>query len=449
MTTLVVIWVVLLVALLVFVAPRPGMGGPLTLAYFLSLSVIHVPGALSYIGGAAPDAGLEATIVGFRLTLIGLAAFVAGAALSRGPQPLAIWRGRMSGDGVAVQQLGTRILLLGALAFAVIQPLLAGVASVASVVSTLSQLLVIGLWLRLYAAMTLRNRSGMILTLAILPLMPLVTIASAGFVGYGISWVISVVALLFILARNRVLILLATPVVLYLGLSFFVTYAAQRNDIRDVVWSGRAGVMERVDSVVTMVTSFRALDLADEGHARNLRNRLNQNLLVGVGVIRHQNDAVDLVYGATFQPWLLIPRALWPGKPDIGGSGNIVTNFTGINFAAGTSVGAGQVLEFYYNFGTVGVVLGFFGLGFLLRVLDRRLMTGLVQGDLRLLLLNGMPGLALLQPGGSIIEIAASAIAALVAAHLVLAYDRNRRRAPARRTAGRAGSRPPPVPLRR
>lgn len=446
MTGLLIIWVVLLVALIVFVAPRPGMGGPLTLAYFLALSMIHVPGALSYIGGAAPDAGLEATIVGFRMTLIGLAAFVAGAALCRGPQPLAVWRGRLSGDGVAVQQLGTRIIVLGAIAFMVVQPLLGGVASVASIVSTLSQLLVVGLWLRLYASMTLRNRGGIILTLAILPVLPLVTIASAGFVGYGISWVISVVALLFILARNRVLILLATPVVLYLGLSFFVTYAGQRNDIRDVVWSARSTVVERVDSVARMVTSFVPLDLANARHASHLRNRLNQNLLVGVGVIRHQNDTVDLAYGATFQPWLLIPRALWPGKPAIGGSGNIVTNFTGINFAAGTSVGAGQVLEFYFNFGTIGVVLGFFGLGYLLRFLDRRLMTGLVRGDLRLLLLNGMPGLALLQPGGSMIEIAAATIAALVAAHLVLAYDRYRRSAPARRIASRAAA---PPPLRR
>ncbi|MCW5713916.1 MAG: hypothetical protein KIT43_05320 [Bauldia sp.] len=447
MTGLVIVWVVLFLALIVFVSPRPGMGGPLTFAYFLALSIIHVPGALSYIGGAMTDSGLEPTLVGFRMTLIGLAAFVAGAALSRGPQPLAVWRGRLSGDGIAVQQLGTRIIVLGAVAFVVIQPLLGSIATVASVVSTLSQLLVIGLWLRLYASVTLRNRRGIILTLAILPLLPLVTIASAGFVGYGISWVISVVALLFVLARGRTLILLATPVVLYLGLSFFVTYAGQRNEIREVVWSGRASIMERVDSVARMVTSFEPLDLADDVHARHLRNRLNQNLLVGVGVIRHQNDTVDLAYGATFQPWLLIPRVLWPGKPDIGGSGNIVTSFTGINFSAGTSVGAGQVLEFYYNFGIVGVVLGFFGLGYLLRLLDRRLMTGLVQGDLRLLLLNGMPGLALLQPGGSVIEIAAATIAALVAAHVVLAYDRHRRRGPASGERPRAAR--PHLPLRR
>ncbi|MGV8840413.1 MAG: hypothetical protein ACWA6X_08925 [Bauldia sp.] len=447
MTGLVLAWVALCVLVIVVVSPRPGMGGPLTLSYFLALSMIHVPGALSYVGGAMVDTGLEPTLVGFRWTIIGLAAFVAGAALNRGPQPLAVWRGPLGGDAMTAQRVGTRLLIVGGFAFLVIQPLLGGIASIGAVVSTVSLLLVVGLWLRLYSSITLRNRRGFLLTLAFLPVLPLVTLTSAGFVGYGVGWVISVVALLFVLSRKRVLLLLATPVVLWVGLSFFVTYAAGRNDIRDVVWSGRASVMERVESVAAMVVSFQPLDLSNELHTRNLRNRLNQNLLVGVGVIRHQNDQVDLVHGATFQPLLLIPRALWPGKPEIGGSGTIVTNFTGVNFAAGTSVGAGQVLEFYYNFGTIGVIVGFFGLGFLLRFLDRKLMTGLVEGNLRLLLLYGMPGLALLQPGGSVIETAAAAIASLVAAHLILAYER-RRRAPRARPRVDRRSLPPSVPLR-
>ncbi|MCC6736304.1 MAG: hypothetical protein IT534_09270 [Bauldia sp.] len=446
MSGLLIAWVVLAVVLILVVSPRPGTGGPLTLSYFLALSMIHVPGALSYVGGAAPDAAFEPTLVGFRLTIIALAAFVVGVALHRAPQPLAVWRGSLSREAIAIQQRGTRLLIIGAVAFIVIQPLLGGVATVASVVSTLSLLLIIGLWLRLYAAVTLKSRRGLILTLAILPVLPMVTLASGGFVGSGISWVISVAALFFILVRRRLLMILAIPVVLYVGLSYFVTYAAQRNDIRDVVWSSRSTVMERVDSVLAMVVSFQPLDLTNELHSRNLRNRLNQNMLVGVGVIRHENDQVDLVYGQTFQPWLLIPRALWPGKPDVAGSGTIVTNFTGIGFAAGTSVGAGQVLEFYYNFGTFGVIVGFLGFGYLLRFLDRKLMTGLVEGNLRLLLLYGMPGLALLQPGGSVIEIAVASIAAIVAGHLILAYERRRSRGPQRRRLRSPGT--PPLSLR-
>lgn len=427
MTGLFIIWLVLAAALIAIVAPRPGMGGPLTLAYFLGCSIIHVPGVLSYMGGAMPDAALEPTIVGFQMTLVGLAAFIAGAAFGRGPQLVAVYRRRVDADGTAVLQLGNRILAIGVVSFLVIQPLLGGIGSVAAVVSTLSLLLIVGLWLRLYASVTLGRMRGLWLTLAVLPILPLVTLTSSGFVSSGVSWVLAVVTLAFILVRRRFLFLVATPVVLFIGLSFFVTYAGQRNDIREVVWSDRSSITERIDSVAAMITSFQPLDLSNPSHATALRNRLNQNVLVGVGVVRHRNGIVNLAYGETFQPWLLIPRALWPGKPDVGGSGMIVTNFTGMNFSRGTSVGAGQVLEFYYNFGTIGLIVGFFGFGYLLRFLDRRLMTGFVLGDLRLVLLNGMPGLALLQPGGSVIETAVSAVAALVAGHVVLFYARRRR----------------------
>ena len=49
-----------------------------------------------------------------------------------------------------------------------------------------------------------------------------------------------------------------------------------------------------------------------------------------------------------------------------GGGGTIVQDFTGIEFADGTSVGAGQVLEFYVNFGTWGVIGGFLLFGWLI-----------------------------------------------------------------------------------
>ena len=49
MLDLIVIWVALLVALVIFAIGRPGKGGALTLAYFLGLSLIHVPGVLPFL----------------------------------------------------------------------------------------------------------------------------------------------------------------------------------------------------------------------------------------------------------------------------------------------------------------------------------------------------------------------------------------------------------------
>ena len=82
MLDLLVIWVVLLAALVLFAIGRPGRGGALTLAYFLGLSLIHVPGVLPFL---TPGSGLDdfdETRLGFQLTLLGMAAFVAGAVLA-------------------------------------------------------------------------------------------------------------------------------------------------------------------------------------------------------------------------------------------------------------------------------------------------------------------------------------------------------------------------------
>jgi hypothetical protein len=66
------------------------------------------------------------------------------------------------------------------------------------------------------------------------------------------------------------------------------------------------------------------------------------------------------------------------------------------------------------------VLIGFFGLGSLLMWLDQGIMRSLAADDMRGLLLRAMPGLMLLQPGGSLQEILVACVAAYVAAHLVI-----------------------------
>ncbi len=48
MIDLLVIWAVLLLALIAFAMGKSGNGGALVMSYFLTLSLIHVPGALIY-----------------------------------------------------------------------------------------------------------------------------------------------------------------------------------------------------------------------------------------------------------------------------------------------------------------------------------------------------------------------------------------------------------------
>jgi hypothetical protein len=294
------------------------------------------------------------------------------------------------------------------------------VQSMSSIVSASATLLIIGLWLVLHGAAVAADRRRSLITLALLPLLPLATLATGGFLGYGVCWDLSVVAFLFTITRHRLWFYLSAPVAAFLGLSLFVTYAAQRVGIREVVWFEQSGVLDRLDRISTIVTDFELLDLTSPAHVAALDDRLNQNALVGAAVIYHEAGFAPFALGATIPPWTLIPRVVWPNKPAIGGSGSIVTDFTGISFAEGTSVGVGQVAELYINFGTPGVLIGFFGLAYVLMRLDQGIMRSLATDDTRGLLPRAMVGLMLLNPGGSLQEVLVACAAAYVAAHLVM-----------------------------
>jgi hypothetical protein len=421
MMNLIVAWAALLVVLVIFAIGRPGRGGALTLAYFLGLSLIHVPGVLQFL---EPGSGLDDfddTQVGFELTVLGMSAFVAGAILASridrrrapiGGRP-ARWRAQ------AFEHLGRRTLGLGVVAYFVIVPLSGRVPSLTSVVSSLATLLIIGLWLALYGAAVAADRCRTLATLALLPLLPLATLVTGGFLGFGVYWVLSIVAFLFVITQRRAWFYGGTPVAMFLGLSLFVTYMGQRNGIREVVWYEQSSLLDRFNRITAIITDFQLLDLTSPDHVAALDGRLNQNVLVGAAVQYHDSGAATFAYGGTIPPWALIPRAIWPGKPATGGGGGIVSEYTGMDFAEGTSVGAGQVLEFYVNFGVPGVLAGFFGWGCLLMWLDLGIMRALAADDMRGLLLRAMPGLTLLQPGGNLLEILVACVAGYGAARLV------------------------------
>ena len=86
----------------------------------------------------------------------------------------------------------------------------------------------------------------------------------------------------------------------------------------------------------------------------------------------------------------------------------MVSEYTGITFAEGTSVGMGQVMEFYVNFGTAGVVVGFILLGMLIRFLDMRIAERLQTANWPQFALWFGVGPATLQPIGQLLEITSS-----------------------------------------
>ena len=416
MIDLLILWIGLLVALLAFAVGPPGRGGALTLAYFLDLSLIHVPGVVVFLDDASGLSEFADTSYGFELTLAGMAAFVAGAvaarltgqtiAQSRPPTIRAgggIRRLGLAGVGTRCRLLPAAVLRVRPIGFGDLDPFLVPEPAHPRVLDAVS-----------YRTGSPADGGRGLLALGLLPLLPLMTLVTGGFLGYGVHWVLGTLAFWYIEARRRLWIFLASPLLVFIGLSLFVTYMSQREAIRDVVWYEQAGFFERLERVSRVITDFQLLDLSSDAHLAAIDERLNQNELVGAAMARHWAGFYDFAYGGTVPLWGFVPRALWPDKPAVGGGGSLVTEYTGIPFGEGTSVGAGQVLEFYVNFGIPGVLAGFTGLGFLLMRLDLGIMRAFSAGDLPGLLLRALPGLSLLQPGGNLLEILVALVGAVL-----------------------------------
>jgi hypothetical protein len=418
MLVLFLIWLALMVVLTAYGQVRQPRGGALNLSYFFGLSLIHVPGVLPYLASDYVPNRQE-TETGFQLTIIGMAAFVVGCIVARFTAPRRRLAPPLRLD--IFEGYGWRALAAGFVAYFIAMPVAHGLASLEALVSPLGALLVVGLWLQFYSAEIRRDPGRTYRTMAMLPLLPLATLSTAGFIGYGVNWVLSVIAFQFSLSRRRIWFYLAAPVVVFLGLSFFVAYMGERSGIRDLVWKENAGITERLGRIAQIVTNFKPLDLTATQQVDALEDRLNQNYLVGVGVERLQAGVVGLHYGDTFPAWNLVPRALWPDKPDIGGGGDLVSAFTGIHFDENTSVGVGQVLEFYMNFGEPGVILGFLVLGFTLTRIDARIAYALHEGNMPSLLRWAMPGLTLIAPGSNMSEIIVAAVGAIISANVLSA----------------------------
>jgi hypothetical protein len=110
----------------------------------------------------------------------------------------------------------------------------------------------------------------------------------------------------------------------------------------------------------------------------------------------------------------VIPRILWEDKPIMAGGGNVAAYFTGMTFSEGTSVGIGHIMEFYINFGPIGVVIGLALLGIIARILDFKAAIKLRAGNWPGFMAWFLPSISLLGTGGTLLEMTGSAAASIV-----------------------------------
>jgi hypothetical protein len=383
----------------------------LPVAYLSLLLVNHMPGAFAHAFGEGFLADTGVVEIGIRFTAIGSVCFVGG-----------VWLARFGNANILIQRPADRnrfwlFCLIGGSIFTYGLGSLRSVPTLAAVVENGGGIWILGVMLGLQAALYRGDHKWTLFWLAALAVYPITGLLLSGFLSYAARAGIIVFCRLIVSSQSSWRVIVGISLATVLGLTLFVNYFATRDTIRDAVWGG-AALEERIDAVRGVFT-LELFDPMSGNHLKALDERLNQNFFVGLAAQRIEEGQVNYLYGRSVWEALIsvIPRALWPDKPVFGGSPKIVSEMTGLELSPTTAFGVGQVMEFQINFGTLGLVAGFLLLGWSLGTLDRKAAAAEIRGDLGRTILFFLPGAALIQPLGSLVELTGSVGAALIAAY--------------------------------
>jgi hypothetical protein len=384
----------------------------LPVAYLFTLHLIHVPGAVAHLfdpGGFLSD--IDMTRIGIRFTAIASVCFVVGVWLARSRR--LVLPERQSEDRKQFWQF----CLFGGWMFTYGFSFLHVIPTLGAAVDKAGSVWMLGVLLGLRDAVRRKNLGSVGLWLGALAVYPVLMLLLGGFLSYGSTAVIVVVASLAISTRSLPRVLVGGAVAMVLGVSLFISYFLGRGEIRHAVWGG-APMADRVDVSMNIVRDFQLFDPSDPKQLVALDMRLNQNYFAGLAATRINNGEVEYLYGRSVLDGILalVPRAFWPDKPVYAGSPKIVAEMTGLVLSETTSFGVGNVMEFQINFGIPGIIIGFLLLGFALGWLDRWAAVSDVSGNLGRSILFFLPAVALIQPNGSLVELIGGAGAAFFAA---------------------------------
>lgn len=399
-------------------------GVGLLLTYVLTFGMLHWVAPLLYLLPWFDSSWHDLTREGSRLTAYAMVAFAVGTEIERWVPGHAHAKRQGEEAQPKRQTASTRAikiyLVTGVVLYTLITPIAGAIPSVGALAATGSMLVVIALGLKCWNAWR-KKRSRRLWTLLLATsLLPVVTVVMQGFLGYGFAAMLSVFAFVASFYRPRWKVMLLGLAFAYLGLSVFVNYMRDRDEIRGVVWTG-SGMDQRVARISDTITSAEWFNILDVDQLDRVDGRLNQNYLLGASVKHLEGKFVEFADGRTLLDAVLaiVPRAIWPDKPMTAGSGQLVAKYTGISFAVGTSIGIGQLMELYINFGAPGVCVGFLVIGLVLVRIDGKAARALHRGDVRYFTLWYLPGLSLLQIGGSFVEVTSTAAAGLVMANIL------------------------------
>jgi hypothetical protein len=422
-------WLVIGIGIIIASWRRKNGGVGILINYLVLLTVNHwamaALVALPYYDSYYPEA---VTKQGFYQSLIGLVALGVGSLIIA---PL-IWKQHdkrlihtSANAQVPSQQdnnLPIKYLVLGLITYFVILPVAGSIPTIGAFAGNMAHLVQTGIVLVYWQAKHNNNRRLVAAVLALALAWPIWTIVAQGFLGFGAWLLLSVFLFVVRTGKNPTRLLLPSIVVAYISLSLVVTYLHQRHEIREIIWYSSAPTLtQRMNIVTDIVTKFEFFNPARTEHLEIFDYRFAFNFYTGLAMERLDNGVVQYASGETITNafLMMIPRVIWPDKPIRMGGDAVIFEFTGIDFYRGTTVQPPQVMEFYINFGTFGVIIGFIVMGTVLALVDEAVARSLVTENWRIAALLFVPAISLLQAENSLIALVGGSVSGLVTIILV------------------------------
>ncbi len=412
-----VVWLAIAGTTLYLQARRTNHRVGLVLAYIFGLWLIHWLGPSTYIWAWDSYFDPDDVMEGLKQSTYAVAAFGVGVVLL-GPvaRKVFVFPPPVTAYRYPALRLAPLYIISGLAFYMVLSPLLVG-PSISAVVASGGNLITAGLVLKSWWAWKENKHAEFIRAMLMALALPFLTLITQGFIGYGTFALILVCACVASLYRPSWKVVIIGVLACYLGLSIYVTYTRDKTAVREVIWGGES-YLNRFDRLYQTFSEFELFNPNDLSHLERIDLRLNQSALVGVAVRNMETSHVEFANGDTIvdAALALVPRVIWPSKPVSAGSGDMVNTYTGIVFAEGTSVGVGQVMEFYINFGVWGILMGFLVMGALVGLIDEAAGERMFAGEWSSFILWFLPGITFLQVGGQLVEVTSSAAAALILA---------------------------------
>ncbi len=419
--TLVLAFLLLLV--LIFLSSKsskaPAVG--ITVIYFFGLFNNSVPGASLLLIDWYEYLPKYQTYTGFIATFIGASAFTLGAVLVHVFARTGDFKKRIDIDQITTITIEKFAMMLFGMSVAaqLLIIVFGAIASISAILSALTLLTTFACYLWLWLS-KIGFKSKLVLGFSLLAY-PAFMLLGGGFLGHGITFITSITIFLLVNKRPNGLVFVLIPVAAFAAFSFSVSYLVARTEFREVIWDS-SNLDQRFTALNRLIDQFEWFDSDKQDHLRMIDIRMNQNWLVGVAIESVETGRTEINNGASLADAAVawIPRAIWADKPVSGGSGNLVSDITGIEFNKETSIGVSHWLELYANFGIAGLFIGMFIVGVTVRYIDLNAGQALKHANVGKFIFMVFLGSAFLNTLGSFAETISSLAANTLAAILVL-----------------------------